>query len=550
MYHTISEKSEQHNSQPGGILIAATASDSGKTMFTCGLLRLLVQKGLNPCAFKCGPDYIDPSFHKRVLGVPSFNLDPFFTGDKVLRQLYETHSKAHGISVIEGAMGYYDGLGFTDEASTYSVAKALDIPVLLLVDCKGMGHSVMAAVEGFVKHRQPSGIKAVLFNRMAPSLYEKAAEAVRTLGISPLGYLPENKELRLESRHLGLVMADEVQDFTEKINGIAGLIAETVDVDGIVKLVGSGMPAQSRQFGAHFKEIESIKSAAYISSADCVNKIAAGNKTRYGKERTVDKAGQVTFAEINKPCTVLRIAVAQDEAFCFLYEDNLNFLREKGAEIVFFSPLHDCSLPAGCDALYLSGGYPELYAGQLEQNGSMKKDIREKIASGMPCIAECGGFLYLHEQLEALEKMTDQNSQERAGNAVGRIEPEKPEQVTKQSMGAEKQHFYEMAGVIPAQAVNRRRKGRFGYIEVTLMQDCLLGQKGDSFRAHEFHYWESTMKQADLHVLKPGNGNTWTEGLCTDTLYAGFPHLYFYGSPEVGENFLAAAERYGDKLPE
>lgn len=495
MYHTISEKTEQHNLQPGGILIAATGSGSGKTIFTCGLLRLLVQKGLNPCAFKCGPDYIDPSFHKRVLDVPSYNLDPFFTGEKVLRQLYETHSQGHGISVIEGVMGYYDGLGFTDEASTYSVAKALDIPVLLLVDCKGMGHSVMAAVEGFVKHRQPSGIKAVLFNRMAPSLYEKAAEAVRALGISPLGYLPENKELRLESRHLGLVMADEVQDFTEKIDGIAGLIAETVDIDGIVRLAGSGMPAQPEQCTARFKEPESIKSAEYMSSTECVNE------------------------------TRLRIAVAQDEAFCFLYEDNLNFLRQKGAEIVFFSPLHDREVPPDCNALYLSGGYPELYAGQLEQNLSMKKDIREKIASGMPCIAECGGFLYLHEQLETLEKMTDQNLQERA----------------------EKQHFYEMAGVIPAQAVNRRRKGRFGYIQVTLMQDCLLGQKGDSFRAHEFHYWESTVEQADLHVLKPGNGNTWTEGLCTDTLYAGFPHLYFYGNPEVGENFLAAAESYRDK---
>lgn len=520
MYHTISEKAEQHNLRPGGILIAATGSGSGKTMFTCGLLRLLVQKGFNPCAFKCGPDYIDPSFHRRVLGVPSYNLDPFFTEEKVLRQLYETHGKAHGISVIEGVMGYYDGLGFTDEASTYSVAKALDIPVLLLVDCKGMGHSVMATVEGFVKHRRPSQIKGVLFNRMAPALYEKAAEAVRTLGVIPLGYLPESRELRLESRHLGLVMADEVQDFTEKIDDIARLIAKTVDIEGIVRLAKGGMPAQPGQVPSCFKEMESTHSAEYMSSTECVNE------------------------------TSLCIAVAQDEAFCFLYEDNLNFLREKGAKIIFFSPLHDSSVPAGCDALYLSGGYPELYAAQLEQNLSMKKDIREKITSGMPCIAECGGFLYLHEQLEASEKNVSQVSQERAGDAVGRIEAEKPEQVTKPPIKEDKRCFYEMAGIIPAQAVNRRRKGHFGYIEVTLMQNCLLGKKGDSFRAHEFHYWESSMEQADLHVLKPGNGSTWTEGLCTNTLYAGFPHLYFYGSPEVGENFWAAAGRYREKLSE
>lgn len=492
----VSNGTKVHKLRSDGILTAATGSGSGKTMFTCGLLHLLVQRGYNPCAFKCGPDYIDPSFHKRVLGVPSYNLDPFFTEEEVLRQLYEAHSMAHDISVLEGVMGYYDGLGFTDTASTYSVAKALDVPVLLLVDCKGMGHSVLATVEGFVKHRNPSRIAGVVFNRMAPSLYEKAAEAVYTLGISPLGYLPENKELRLESRHLGLVMADEVENFKEKTDAIAGLIAKTVDVDGILRLAKGGMSARSEQL-------------------------------------TAEKAWHVAFAERNKSYAGLRIAVAQDEAFCFLYEDNLNFLREKGAEIVSFSPLHDREIPQNCHALYLSGGYPELYAGQLEQNAFMKKDIRDKIAAGMPCIAECGGFLYLHEQLEAQEWPEDNRKK-----------------AEEQSVTEREKHFHEMAGIIPARAVNRHRKGHFGYIEVTLQQDCLLGNQGDSFRAHEFHYWESTLERADLHVLKTGNGSTWTEGFCTETLYAGFPHLYFYGSPAVGESFLAAARRYRDKAPE
>ncbi len=494
--YTVSKRTELHTLQSCGILIAATGSGSGKTMFTCGLLRLLQQKGCSPCAFKCGPDYIDPSFHKRVLGVPCYNLDPFFTEENVLRQLYEAHSKEHDIRVLEGVMGYYDGLGFSDEASTYSVARALNVPVLLLVDCKGMGHSVMATVEGFVKHRNPSQIAGVVFNRIAPSLYEKAAEAVRDLGITPLGYLPENKELCLESRHLGLVMADEVQNFTERIDAIAGRIAETVDAEGIIKLARNGMSWQAGQ------SAEAIERNG--------DKVITGyqNPAEFGKEKEPEKAGRQGIVESDKRNTGLRIAVAQDEAFCFLYEDNLNFLREKGAEIVSFSPLHDREIPPDCDGLYLSGGYPELYAGQLEQNFPMKKDIRDKIAAGMPCIAECGGFLYLHEQLEA------------------------------------QSHFYEMAGIIPARAVNRRRKGHFGYIKVTLKQDCLLGKKGDSFRAHEFHYWESSMEQEDLHVLKPGNGSTWTEGLCTKTLYAGFPHLYFYGSPKTGENFLAAVQSY------
>ena len=197
-----------------------------------------------------------------------------------------------------------------------------------------------------------------------------------------------------------------------------------------------------------------------------------------------------------------------------------------GAEIVPFSPLHDKTIPADCDALYLSGGYPELYAGELSENRSMRQDIKTQIERGLPCIAECGGFLYLHEQME---------SQEEEGVNGKRMASE------------ELRCFQKMVGIIPAKAVNRRRKGHFGYIEVTLEKDCLLGEKGDSFRAHEFHYWESDMEQTDLHVRKPGNGSTWTEGFCTETLYAGFPHLYFYGSPKAGERFLAAAGRYQEK---
>lgn len=510
MYQEDLRMTQQHREQPAGILIAATGSGCGKTTFACGLLWLLKKRGFHPCAFKCGPDYIDPSFHRRVLGVPSYNLDPFFTEDKVLRQLYAVHSREnnnHNISVIEGVMGYYDGLGFTDEASTYSVAKALEVPVILLVDCKGMGHSVLPVVEGFVGHRTPSMIQGVVFNRMAPSLYEKAAEEVRALGIIPLGYLPENRDLHLESRHLGLVMADEIQDFTQKIEDIANRMEETVDVDGILKLAQCGMGASLETKPALVNERDTEEQAEVICSQ------------QYQNERC---------KEHERGNSALRIAVARDEAFCFLYEDNLNFLRARGAEIVPFSPLHDNTIPADCDALYLSGGYPELYAGELSGNHSMRQDIKTQIERGLPCIAECGGFLYLHEQME---------SQEEAGVNGKRM-----------AAAEEPRCFQEMVGFIPAKAVNRRRKGHFGYIEVTLEKDCLLGEKGDSFRAHEFHYWESGLEQADLHVRKPGNGRTWTEGLCTETLYAGFPHLYFYGSPKVGEHFLAAAGRYQKRI--
>ncbi len=454
-----------------GILIAGTGSGCGKTTFTCGLLGALARRQIRPCAFKCGPDYIDTAFHTRVLGVPSYNLDPFFLAGEELRQLYERHSSVGTVSVVEGVMGYYDGLGFGNEASTYTVACALAIPVILLVDCQGMGSSVMAVVEGYLRHRDPSMIRGVIFNRLAPALYEKACRAVQNLGIRCLGYLPRQASMQLESRHLGLVMAAEVEDFAKRVEEMAKTIEETVDVEGILRLAAE-------------------------SSRQDAESLAVQN---------VEYMGQAAAWEAGRDVC---IAVAKDEAFCFQYEDNLNFLRERGARIVTFSPLHDQTLPIDCDALYLSGGYPELYAKALEENVSMREDIRGKIEAGMPCIAECGGFLYLHERLES------------AGQ------------------------FYKMAGVIDADALMGKRKGHFGYLQADLQSDCLLGEKGTTFKAHEFHYWESTMRQAAIRVVKPGNGATWQEGLCTKTLYAGFPHLYFYGSPEVGEQFLEAAQRY------
>lgn len=454
------------------VLIAGSGSGSGKTTLVCGLLGALRRRGIDPCTFKCGPDYIDPSFHARVTGVPCRNLDPFFTEGDALRRIYERHVLAHDIGVIEGVMGYYDGLGFTGEASTYAVAKELQVPVILVVDCRGAANSVMASVEGFLRHREPSFIKGVIFNRLAPSLYEQAAQAARVLGIEPLGYLPETAALKLESRHLGLVTAQELEDFGELAERLREAVEHTVDVDGILRLAGvcGKMPHR----------------------ADAGRK---NNITSVAEKQEKDRP-------------LCRIAVARDEAFCFLYEDNLHFLEEHGARVVPFSPLHDSALP-DCDALYLSGGYPELYAAELAENTSMRQDIKDKITGGMPTIAECGGFLYLHERLEA---------------ADGQMRP--------------------MAGVIGADAMNGRRKGRFGYIEVTLGQDCLLGTAGDSFRAHEFHYWESAAAGESLFVYRPGNGDTWREGICTASLYAGFPHLYFCGSPKVGEHFIQAAGKY------
>lgn len=443
------------------LLVAAAASGSGKTAVTCGLLTALAKRGLSPCGFKCGPDYIDPMFHRSVLGVESHNLDLFLCGEERLRALYDRHAAGHGAAVCEGVMGFYDGVGgSTTQASAWHLASILEIPVLLVVRPKGASLTLAAQIKGLCSFRENSWIRGIFLNDCSPMLFASLAPMLeRETGLPVLGYLPHMEEATIESRHLGLYTAGEIQGLQQRVSRLAQKLEETTDLDRLLKLFA-------------------------------------------GRERGI-------VPECLPRPVKARIAVAEDEAFCFTYRETLKAFQEAGAELVSFSPLNDGALPEGIGGLYLPGGYPELYASQLSQNHAMRAAVKNAVESGLPTVAECGGFLYLGQSL-----------QDMSGTA------------------------YPMVGVLPGDGVKGERLVRFGYAHLTANEDGMLLAKGERVPVHEFHYWDSTQNGEAFLAEKPVSGKNWLCGFSTKTLYAGFPHLYFWGDPRLGERFVEAAARY------
>ena len=277
------------------ILLAAPASGSGKTLVTCGILKALVDRGLGTASFKCGPDYIDPMFHSRVIGTRSRNVDTFFTQPEMTRYLFGRAAAGQDISVAEGVMGYYDGLGgISLEGSSFDVARTLEMPVVLIVNCRGQSLSVLPVLKGFLEYQRPSRIRGVIFNQMSRGMYADLKRlAEEQLSLEALGYVPPVPELKLESRHLGLVLPHEVEALQEKLKKLAGILEETLDLDRLVELAGEA-PEISQERPGILEQLgeESLKASS----------------RRNGKG--------------------LRIALAKDEAFCFTYADNLELLQE------------------------------------------------------------------------------------------------------------------------------------------------------------------------------------------------------------------------------
>lgn len=450
------------------ILLAAGASGSGKTLITCGLLQALVNRGLKVASFKCGPDYIDPMFHSRVIGTRSRNLDTFFTDGDRTRYLLAKNASDCEIAVMEGVMGYYDGVGgITSRASAYDLASTTDTPVILIVNSRGMSVSLAAYVKGFLEYKKDSHICGVIFNQMSPMLYPRMKKLLEEeLSVKVLGYVPKVEDCVIESRHLGLVLPEEIPELKSRLQKLSEVLEKTLDIDGILELAG-GAP----ELAAPEPEMLIQKDTAF-------------------GYRTEEK---------------VRIGVADDEAFCFFYADNLNLLEQMGAELVRFSPIHDRELPEDLDGLLLSGGYPELNGEALEENQEMCTRIQEVILDGMPCLAECGGFMYLHQEMEDME-------------------------------GKQRR----VCGVIPGRAYRTPKLNRFGYITLTEKQDTGLGE----IPAHEFHYFDSTDCGADFHAAKPASKRGWDCIHDRGRLMAGFPHLYYYGNPRVPARFLKNALEY------
>ena len=450
-----------------GVLIAATKSGSGKTTITCALLQALKERGIRTRAFKCGPDYIDPMFHKQIIGVPSRNLDTFFSGPEQIRELYQMNSKETDdraeISVIEGVMGLYDGLGgIREEGSAYHLAEVLDIPIVLVLDAHGMGRSMIPLLFGFLKYDKSHLIRGVILNRTTPMFLQTIAPLIeQELKLPVLGCFPKTQKLVMPGRHLGLVMPDEIDDIRRQLHEAAVQLEKTVDIDRILAIADE-----------------------------------AGNIDDFSRKTA------------GKPCADLRLAVAQDEAFCFYYEDNLRMLRENGVTIVCFSPIHDEALPQNIDGILLGGGYPELHAKALAANEKMRKAIRDSITAGMPSVAECGGFMYLHDTL------VDKN-------------------------GAS----FHMAGVLPAECKDTGKLVRFGYVEIEEKEAGWL-PAGTRIRGHEFHYYDSSDNGMDCVAQKPVTGRNWPCIHSTPEHWWGYPHLYYPSNPEFVYHFVAQMRKW------
>lgn len=456
------------------LLFAAPKSGSGKTLVTCGFLEAVIRRGMDPVAFKCGPDYIDPMFHKYVLGVSGTNLDSFFLEEERVReQLITTFTQAEkkcgesdSLAVIEGVMGYYDGLGGTSlRASTYEIARITHTPVILILDCKGASVSLAAVAAGILNYRGDSQIAGVILNRISPVLYEGLVPLFKEVGLKVFGYLPERPEFHMEGRHLGLMMPEELPVLREKIQALAKQMAETVDLDGLIALAGN-VP----QMKTHMDECSDSK---------------GGNK---GNMASISKS--------------LRIGVARDAAFSFYYQENLQLMEELGAELVYFSPIHDTCLPEALDGILLGGGYPENHAKELSENESMLAALRSACEWEMPVLAECGGFLYLHQTLE----------------------------------GADGKQ-YAMAGVVDGTAFSTERLNRFGYVTLT-------SPEGLKIRGHEFHYWESSDPGTVYVAEKPVGNRSWRCMHQRGGLLCGFPHLYYPSNPEFIKCFIEQCRKY------
>lgn len=434
------------------VVLAGTNSGCGKTTVTCAILQALVNRKFKVGAFKCGPDYIDPMFHSRIIGAKSSNLDLFFFQENTLKYLLAKNGADRDISVVEGVMGFYDGMSLTTTtASTYEVSQVTQSTVVLVVAAKGASLSVLATIQGFLDFCPDNHICGVILNQctaMTYSVLAKKIEARFAGRVRPFGFLPAIAECSLESRHLGLITAAEVQGLREKLQILATQAERTIDLDGLLALATAAVP--------------------------------------------------ISCEAIKLPCKQesVRIAVARDHAFCFYYEDSLDALIEMGAELVPFSPLEDQALPKNIQGLYLGGGYPELYAEILSANRPMRTSIKTALEQGIPCIAECGGFMYLTE-----------------------------------SIGG-----FPMVGFLQGKSFDTGKLTRFGYVRLKANHDTLLCKSGEEICGHEFHHWDSENSGSSFTASK-ASGKSWNCVYATERLYAGYPHFHFYSNPDFAVSF-------------
>lgn len=441
------------------ILLAGANSGCGKTSITCGILKALTDLSFQIQSYKCGPDYIDPMLHSFITGQDCRNLDPFFSTEEELRFLMAKDSRDANFTVVEGVMGYYDGIGVSCEKSTYTVSMATETPTILIINVKGMSHTMIPLIKGMIEY-QKNPIKGVILNRCSKGLFQlMKPEIEKELGIKAVGYFPYNENIFIGSRHLGLMTAAEINNLTEVIDLLGEIADECIDLELLLEIGNSAKPLPLVEKPAEPEE-----------------------------KRT-------------------RIAVAWDKAFCFYYTENLEILKQEGAELVFFSPISDKKLPENIGGIYLGGGYPEIYRKELAENTSMKQSIQAAAKAGKPIFAECGGFMYTCKDL--IE--TDGSSMP-------------------------------MLNLIPTEVqMTKRLSMEFGYVTMEALEDTPFFDKGMTIRAHEFHYSKAA-KRGEICKISKSSGRNWQGLYVEGHVLAGYPHFYFHNCKEVARRFVNLAE--------
>jgi cobyrinic acid a,c-diamide synthase len=460
------------------LIVAGTHSGAGKTTVALALMAALRRRGLSVQPFKVGPDFIDPGHHTAVCGRPSRNLDTWMLSEATVRALFARAAADADISVIEGVMGLFDGRSAHDpRGSTAHLAKLLGAPVLLVVDAEGMAASVAAVVKGFADLDPEVRVAGVLCNRVAgPRHYAYLEPAIRRhTRVAPVGWLPRRADWQIPERHLGLVTRLDM-DGAGGIDTLAQALEATVDVDRLLEL-----------------------------SAVAPSHPANGGRKPPGPASLLGQ-DQGAYA----PRSPRRVAVARDAAFCFYYQDNLDLLKECGAELVPFSPLADAELPPNIDLIYLGGGYPELHAERLAKNIALAENLRAYHRAGGRIYAECGGLMYCGRELIDVD---------------GRAFP--------------------MLSLLRARTVMQKRLAALGYVTWHAEDATLLGPAGTEVRGHEFHYSRlealGSLRPA-ARLQREGEAGK-PDGFTAGGLLAGYAHLHFASNPEAVPALLGNRDR-------
>lgn len=450
------------------MMIAGLSSGVGKTTISMGLMAYF-SKTMAVQPFKVGPDYIDPAFHSQITGRQCRNLDSYLMDDSTIRYLYNRQAIEADMTIIEGVMGLYDGAEIGSEIGTSAfLAKILDIPVILVVNGGKIAGTMGAIVKGVEAFDPSLKLKGIIFNQVnSQHHYELLKEAVETVtDIKACGYLPKKEELKMPERHLGLVPLSEQEAFNARMDRIGSTLAETIDMEQIMEICYTDTIVQPI-------EPESVK--------------VVMDKNRLEKQRHQKQQS-------------LRIGIARDEAFHFYYEDNLQCLQELGCQLIPWSPLKDGQLPPDLNGILIGGGFPEVFAKQLEANVRMRESIRQALEDGMSYIAECGGLMYLADTLTDLEGKT-----------------------------------YDMVGFLKGSTTMTKRLQRFGYCQVTTSADTVYGKRGQIIAAHEFHHSSAEIKEATaLEIRKIRKGTcirSWECGYIKNNGIASYAHLHYYANP-------------------